>query len=638
MQIALDIEVLPNYFLITMLDMDKGSFMEAQLWNGRGKSAIQKALKFLTKLKPTDMVYTYNGISYDLPVIKRVMEEGVPDEARIFEISQEVINSEGFEHRVKQFANETHIDLMELLNLNRAGNRVSLKKAAAILGFPKLLDMPKHWSEPVEKGESKMMKEYCRIDCEATAFIAQYGKGEIADRKALIEDVYPGLAGKGLVTMGRPRVAKKVLTWLYQNETGENPYKLKEKYWGSDRDRLYAKLSRMTFKFKDIIPDIYNFNTYEGDKLFRELRSFERKGWYGTAKDTKERMFNREVEICGKPYQVAEGGLHDNFGPGIYESDGKFIILNIDAASYYPYLKSKVLKIDPRHLPGLHKVEDGIIDYRLKHKALRYKFEKSNRIQKSQKIVINAGIFGLLGDEYSPTFDPMAKLGVTMNGQLMLLQLVEWLSHTIGGIEVIQANTDGIGVICPRGEKYERLKKACAYWEQCFKIELEIDELKKFVKRNANSYLEVGMDGEIIKGAKEFNDEINPGKSRQFPVITKCLREYYAYGREPKEVLAEEKNIHEYLTVVSCRSSDQNYFKIDGSGFGKMQKTVRFYRAVNGGYLGRMVANGTNVNKFPHADSVRVALDIPDPDVKNYPDLDYAWYEARAWEEIKQVS
>jgi len=632
MQIALDIEVLPNYFLITMLDMGNGTFKEAQMWNDRGASSIKKALAFLNKRKPEDVIYTYNGIKYDLVVLKMVMEEGVPSNARVFEISQEVINSEGFDYRVKKLANETHIDLMELLNL-----KVSLKKAAAILKFPKLLDMPKHWSEAVEKGESKQMKAYCRIDCQATAHLAEYAQGEIADRRSLVEDVYPELAGTGVITMGRPRVAKKVLVHEYQKNYGKNPYKLKEAYWGKERDDRYAKLSRMTINFKDLIPDVYNFNTYEADKLLRELRSHERKAWYGSVKETKNYMFDREVEICGKFYQVAEGGLHDNFGAGMWESSDDCFVLNIDAASYYPYLKSKVLKFDPAHLPGLCDVEGKIIDYRIHHKKRKKESEKSDRIQKSQKIVINAGIFGLLGDEWSPTFDPRAKLATTLNGQLMLIQLIDWLSGVIGGIEVIQANTDGIGVVCPK-DKYERLLKACKYWEKCFRIELEIDKLGKFIKRNANSYLEVDMEGNIIKGAKEFNNTVAPEKSRQFQIITECLRAYYAYGKPPEEVVNECQDIHEFLYVMSSRNVDQNYFSIDGSGWATMQKTVRYYRSVNGGTIGRMVPNGKNVGQFNYGDSVRVALDIPDPDTKNYPDLDRQWYIDRAWEEIKTVS
>ena len=647
---AVDIEVLPNYFSIGVYHMNTSEWKYYEQWNDRGQNALVNFIRWAGKLTSEDAVYTYFGRDYDLPVLKSGADRGgklTNDEW--FELSQDVIGREGddrFRGRVKQWLNFTHIDLYELLNMN-----VSLKKAAATLAFPHLQDMPKEWNETVNKGgkvrvagkymtEAKAMQEYCKIDCMATAHIARYADTEIKDRMVL-DELYPGL---DIISDGRPRVAKKILVHLYKEKTGENAYSLKKRLWGDDKNAMYRKLAGTTIDFSTFIPrDFYHFRTPELYNLLRELQSFSRMGWYGTEKDTKKYKFHKTVTLFGKEYTVAEGGLHDDFGPGVYRSNEDIQVFNIDASSFYPMI-AIVMGIDPAHLPGYQIIAKELVDFRLHHKSNRKSSDRSKDISNSTKIVINTGLFGLLGDYYSPMYDPKGTLSVTMNGQLMLLQLIEFLCHDVGGIEVIQANTDGIGVLCPR-KLIPRLKAACAFWEESFGIELEIDALDVFTKRNANSYLEVEH-GEIVKGAKDFNDfikrggtkdDLDPTKSRSFQIINECLRQYYAFGKRPEEVIKECDSIHEFLRVVSCGRTAQNYFQIDGADWGKMQRTARYYKAVRGGNLGVLRANGKNINQHPHGDSVRVLLDVEDRSPASYPDLDIKWYVNKAWEEIREV-
>lgn len=623
----LDIEVLPNYFLCDI--KSNGEHRIFERWRDRGD--LNKLGKFLMGLGPDDRVVAYNSITYDFPVLAAAMEAGWPSNNDLFGISQLIINSEGFDHWKRKWLNFQHVDLMELLNLNKRGSRVSLKKAAAILGFPKLLDMPKHWSEEVGDGERKMMREYCRVDVDATEFIYLWAEGEVKDREALME-VYPEL---DLITLGRPRVAKKALAHLYQRETGLSPYKLKEKYWGNDEGAMYGKLSRTKLIGKNIVfPDL-KFIDHGAYEVYRAMKNWSRRAWEGDGTKTKAARFELSAEVCGKMYAFGEGGIHDEIGQGVWSSGENHKLFAIDATSYYPNIVRQ-LGVDPIHLPGLAKLEGDLIDFRTSHKAKRKESERSDRIQKSMKIVINSGVFGLMGDKFSPTFDPEGVLKVTFNGQLGLITLIDWLCSHIGGIEVVHANTDGIAVIVPN-ELEERMRKACSHWEQVFGIELEIDELGKLVKKNANSYMEIAPDGSIIKGVKEFSVEVSPSKSRQNFAINKGLRAYYAEGIKPEDYIADCDDIHDFLTVVSCGGTSQNYFKIDGSDWAKIQKTLRYYRAVNGGQAGRIFPNGKNVCSWPLADSVRIALDIPDPSTKNYPDLDRGWYVGQIYKEISEI-
>ena len=66
------------------------------------------------------------------------------------------------------------------------------------------------------------------------------------------------------------------------------------------------------------------------------------------------------------------------------------------------------------------------------------------------KIVINA-IYGKFGFEMFFLFDRFAQMQVTINGQLMVMMVVEALE--LDGIHVVSANTDGIIVKLPKDKE-----------------------------------------------------------------------------------------------------------------------------------------------------------------------------------------
>ena len=627
MKWILDLEVLPNYFLAGFYCMEDQRVLLFEIYEGQTKARMFAQLKkHLSSMGVFDELITYNGISYDLPVLKKVLEREMTDNEDIYRVSQDVIDGN---YRVKSIYSVPHIDIQELLNLNSKDNRVSLKKAAARLGFNKLYDMPHPHSSPLPKDKLKDMRDYWKVDALATAFLREHAGGEIQDRKTL-QELFKG----DLLTLGRPRVAKQVLNKSYEKYSGKNPYDLYRARYGDDKNSLYKVMSSSTIEGARIVPDIYRFETEEGQRILNLYKNFSRKWWYGTGEETKAHKFNHTIELCGAKFAIGEGGIHDELGHGIYEGTDDMLLLNIDASSFYPMI-GQVLGVSPAHLPKMHEVEGKLIDFRLKAKAQKSD-PKQARIAASTKIVINSGIFGGFGDMYNPKFDLDGFLAITFNGQLMLLQLVEWLYHRIGGIKVIAANTDGIAVLCPV-DRHDKLKTACRYWETHFGIPLEIDRMSKFVKRNANSYLEIGMDGKVIKGVKEFATKREPAKACEDLVINKGLVAYFTEGVAPKDFVESCDNIHDFTHIVSCGRSSTNYFKIDGCDWAKCQKTLRYYKAVNGGMLGRIFPNGKNINSYPHAASVRLALDIPDPHVKNYPDLDKEWYWKKIEQEISKI-
>lgn len=101
------------------------------------------------------------------------------------------------------------------------------------------------------------------------------------------------------------------------------------------------------------------------------------------------------------------------------------------------------------------------------------------------KIVINS-VYGKLGFEAGNLYDRLAVLKTTINGQLMMLMLVEELE--INNIHVLSANTDGIVIKLYKRDIdiYNRIKDT---WENITKLKFDTDYYNCLISRDVNNYL-----------------------------------------------------------------------------------------------------------------------------------------------------
>jgi hypothetical protein len=133
--------------------------------------------------------------------------------------------------------------------------------------------------------------------------------------------------------------------------------------------------------------------------------------------------------------------------PALRWSDAEYEIYEADVASYYPTMMA-AFDLFPRSLG-----EVGLVQYReilterlnIKARAAQISDKEEAKQLKAQadglKIVLNS-TFGQFGNSYSPLYDPEAFLGITLTGQLLLIDLVERL--VAAGAEILSVNTDGL--------------------------------------------------------------------------------------------------------------------------------------------------------------------------------------------------
>ena len=182
-----------------------------------------------------------------------------------------------------------------------------------------------------------------------------------------------------------------------------------------------------------------------------------------------------KTNVCGIPHIFAWGGLHGCVDHPIVRT-GR--IFHVDVTSYYP---SIMIEYDllTRNCKNKRKFKE-IYDKRVELKKQGKKKE-----QAPYKIILN-GTYGICKDRHSKAYDPRQANNVCVNGQLMLLDLLE---HLEGHAEILQSNTDGIILqVADSDEAVQTMKDICKEWMDRTHMGLGFDEIDKIIQADVNNY------------------------------------------------------------------------------------------------------------------------------------------------------
>ena len=253
---------------------------------------------------------------------------------------------------------------------------------------------------------------------------------------------------------------------------------------------------------------------------------------------------NGDSLICyinGVPHSFGLGGIHGAIGT-ITErkSKGKIIkelkatpihrkgvLIHVDVESYYPALMI-VYGLLSRSVtkPELFK---EIRDMRLSLKKAGKKKE-----QAPYKIIINA-MFGVSGDKYSDAYDPRRNHEVCINGQLLLLDLIEKLD---GHCEIIQSNTDGIILqIGESQEEFDIIDDICFEWEKRTGMKLAFDIIDEMWQGDVNNYVFRFEDGKIERKGAYVKEQ--SAIDYDLPIVNRAIVERITNGTPVEQTINE---------------------------------------------------------------------------------------------------
>ena len=573
-----DIEVFQNIFHCAIKDTETGKITLFEISNR--KNQLQELVEFFKEFEnvegswnnsyTTDYQFNtnkifagYNNIHYDNPIINyiidyyNVMKDKTYIEIckSIFNLSKTILNSkEGEEGIWKKWKYQQWFESFDILTMLYSTQlRVGLKEMQVTMQYPNVQDFVYDWDIPLVESKFDEMIQYNINDVESTSELLDRCKKDIELRIA-IEDEY----GVRVLSKDGVNIGMKIITQKYLEKTGQTWWDIKD--LRSPMDKIPLKDVILPFVKYDspILKDML-------DTLKKQTVSPGRKGY------EYKFIFNN------LRYTIGVGGIHSVNDPEIIIPKEDEYLIDCDVASLYPSMLIQH-KFYPKHLgPEFLEIYSKIREERLeaKHNGDKVKNE-------TLKFALN-GLSGNLQNEHNFCYSPFAVMQIRVNGQLLLLMLAEKLVEI--GCKIIQANTDGLFLICKKN-KYEEYQKVCKEWEKLTKLELEEDRFEAMYQYAINDYIAVKegyhktKDKKLIKTKGMFITEVLLGKGLSPKIIPEAIINYFVDNIPVEETIKNCKDIRKFLKAEKTGKQ----WTVEYND--KIQQRInRFYVSNNGYYL-----------------------------------------------------
>lgn len=410
---------------------------------------------------------------------------------------------------------------------------VGLKTMEGFLGSNiKETGVPFDINRKLTKAEIEETIKYCRHDVEQTIKIFLEKIDEFNAMHGIVQ-AFPNMVSLSNIGDSEARITAKVLGCVKQD--------FKDEF-----DFFFLPCLRLN-KYK-YVQDWFEEKRKEALEMdLQNCDKYDKKLWYKSQ--------NLDTVVAGIPHSFGFGGLHGATETPIHKTGQ---ILHVDVNNYYPSmliawgLVTRAATNDNYAL--VYKTRKSMKAKQIAAAKSGNKAEAKNwkKAQLSYKKMLNA-LSGGMKDETNPAYDPRNNNCMCINGQLMLLDLIEHL-EVVPGFELIQSNTDGLIIWIPdTDEAFEMVDDICWEWErrcstdQC-SILLELDNISEIYQKDVNNYLWVGADGgvERIGGyVKELSATDN-----DLPILNKALVEYMVHKTPVEQTINQCDDLIMFQKIV----------------------------------------------------------------------------------------
>ncbi|MEG0999132.1 MAG: hypothetical protein RSC99_06315 [Clostridiales bacterium] len=248
------------------------------------------------------------------------------------------------------------------------------------------------------------------------------------------------------------------------------------------------------------------------------------------------------ADICGVTHTFGWGGLHG----AVPKYHHKGLILHVDVNSYYPsilivYDLISRASNDPKRYVDIY------------HKRMQLKKLGKKKEQEPYKKVLNAAS-GAMKAKFNKMYDPRNNNLMCINGQLMLLDLIDKLE---GHCELIQSNTDGLIITIPDTDAaFETIDDICYEWESRTHMGLKLDVIEEIWQKDVNGYLWVDEKGNV----ERIGSYLKPLSRIDYdlPILNKALVEYMVHGVDIEQTVNSCNDLIDFQKIVKL--SDKYLF------------------------------------------------------------------------------
>lgn len=546
-----DLETLPDLFTATFLGKDDN---EVVVFHSNQENYIKNLLTFLNT--NVSGLIGYNCIAFDGQILQDIYLGVCKTPVEIWKRADFHIKNER-NHYYSLYIK--HLDLYLINHYNNKNRRTSLKWCEFGMRMVNIEDMPS-----ISNIDSIL--SYNLNDCIATKKLYEISKPLIELRKQLSNSYQ-----LDFMNLSDSSIGSELLLELYCKYSGKNKHAISK-----------LRTPRGSIRIKDIIFPYIAFECKE----FNHVLNLFNNGTLVPGESTP----NFVIKYNGIVYTFAAGGIHGSILNSTIQSDNDYIIMDCDVTSMYPSIMI-ANNLYPEHLDDsfISILRDEIVNVRVAEKS-KPKAEQNKVIVDGFKLASNS-TYGKTNDQYSWMYDCQVTFSVTINGQLMLMMLVEKLDAIS---TIIQANTDGVTVKLHRNaiDEYYRI---CREWEAITKLQLEYVEYKSFYIRDVNNYLSVTTNGDVkYKGIFEYKN-IPLHKNASAVIIPYAVSKYLLENIPVEETVKNHTNIFDFC--IGVRAKSNSWYEIKGVKSRyiherKLSKTVRFFMSTNGSVMMKHYSDG----------------------------------------------
>jgi len=561
-----DIETYPLVFTFSALHCATGARFRYEISYRRNDS--RDLIQFLIHLhtQKSVMIGFTNG-GFDYPVIHYIIEGGGKLTVRqIFDFAQAIIDTP-WNDRFKNVIWESdryieQIDLFLIHHFDNSNRSTSLKQIEFAMRSDDIQDLPYKPGSELQPDEIDKLLIYNDFDVDNTFKFYKVSIPMIEFREGLSKKYDKSFMNHNDAKIGKDFTIIKLgkdLCFNYDDGT--------KKPNQTPRDSMALCNAIFPYiKFNN--PEFERIRLWLSQQIITETK--------GVFKD-----LTCIVDDC--TYKFGTGGLHASVSGQTIYTNHEYVIIDVDVTSFYPSV-GIVNKIYPEHLGiGYCSVVEEL-------KAIRLTFPKGTMENALYKLALNAG-FGNSNSDFTPFYDPMYTMMITINGQLLLCMLAEWLL-TVSDLKIIQGNTDGITFRCKHSDA-DRARDICKQWGKFTCLNLEEVIYDTIWIKDVNSYMALSESGKLKnKSAYAWRTRLtnpndwNPDNCRDWHkdhsalIVPKAVEAALVHGKDVRQFIINHDDLFDFM--LFAKAPGGSHLELNGI---EIQRRSRYYVTITGGSL-----------------------------------------------------
>jgi hypothetical protein len=524
----------------------------------------------------------FNSLGFDYPILHKLLTEPYTFTSHSAHAhATQIISTQ--EYGQNPHAIRFHdrilpqIDLVKVNHFDNANKRTSLKTLQFAMRAESVEDLPFDPTKELTPEQMDVLIAYNRHDVSETERFLEKCLPNINMRKDLIDH---GIISGDVLNYSDVKIGTEYLV----AKIGRAKCFIK----GSQPRQTI----RTSVAFRDIILPKISFRTEHFNAV---LEWFKTQTIY-MGSETRPKL---EARLGNLDFFFGVGGVHASVENRFFRTNDTHIIRDVDVGGMYPSI-AVANSLAPEHLGA-----SFITAYRQLQQD-RKQYPKGSMMNLVLKLA-NNGVFGNSNNTYSCFYDPKFTFSITINGQLQLLQLAEYLS-LVPGVELIQANTDGITALVPR-EVDQFFQLWCNEWEAISGLKLEHFEGDRMFIRDVNNYIMVTKDGKIKrKGAYWYplTDEDYHGSSgsnwnKNFSNLSaqKGVEACLLHGYRPADIVRTLSDPFDFMLRYKTTGDAKVYI-----GEKEQLKTVRYYVSTEGQAMKKVASPKGVIGEFKRRNKI----------------------------------